>query len=245
MSKHINSVLRRAVSHYEALVVNVRRLNPAASFAPYSGYDVFSSNYEESTDAIDKFEVGPVTINLPMRGQAGGNDLYVVFQGRIGFDVAAVRELGQLKTRSFASRLGYFAQVKDTLEHVYGVHCDLDTERVAHPAFHAQLVSFGQEFLPHVQAHVPVPLEHDRMTGVLHGVRLPTAQLDFFAIIVQLAADHLLWQNSGEEERNGFNELLKLDREVKGLTPDIPSLRTGAALPCHRAPHWYADTQPV
>ncbi len=240
MSRYVNSVLSRAVSHYEALVANVQRLDQAASFAPYSGYDVFRPIYGESTDEVVKFDVGPVTINLPVRGQAGGNDLYVVFQGKIGLDVEAVRQSDQLRTRSFKSRLGYFSQVKETLEHVFGVHCDLDTERLAHPAFHAQLVSFGQEFLPYVQEQVPVPLEHDRMTGVLHGVRIPTAQLDFFAIIVQLAADHLLWQNSGDDERNGFNELLTLDRQVKGLTPEITSLRNAAAHPCHRAPHWYA-----
>lgn len=241
MSKYVNSVLSRAVSHYAALVETVQRLDQAASFTPYSGYDVFRPVYGESTDEIVTFDVGPVTINLPVRGQAGGHDLYVVFQGKIGLDVQAVRQSGQLRTRSFKSRLGYFSQVKDTLEHVFGVHCDLDTERLAHPAFHAQLVSFGQEFLPYVQEQVPVPLEHDRMAGVLHGVRIPTAQLDFFAIIVQLAADHLLWQKSGDDERNGFNDLLNLDRQVKGLTPEITSMRNAAARPCHRAAHWYAE----
>lgn len=239
MSKHLNKVWTKAGSHFEALIAAVQRVHPAASFVPYSGYEAFKPNVADSTDAICIFEIDPLIINLPVRGQASGNDLYVVFQGRIGFDVDSVVSHNILKTVSFASRLGYFTRVKDTLEHVLGMHCDLDIERVAHPAFHAQLVSFGSEFSPVVQSYVPAPL-HDRMTGVLHGVRIPTAQLDFFALIVQLAADHLLWQKSGTPEREGFDDLVRLDKQVKGITPEIDFLCHSATLPCHRGPHWYA-----
>lgn len=223
----------------------MERLNPAASFKPYSGYEVFQPNHAASTDQVVQFEIGPVIVNLPVRGQADGNDLYVVFQGRIGFEVDAVLADDRLKTVSFASRIGYFAQIKDTLEHVMGFHCDLDVERIAHPAFHAQLVSFGDDFLPLVQQYVPAPLEHDRMKGALHGVRIPTAQLDFFAIIVQLAADHLLWKESDERERKGFDDLVRLDKQIKGITPQILSLKESASLPCHRGPHWYATAPPT
>jgi hypothetical protein len=241
VAKHTNAVLGRVVAHYESLIATVQAVNPAATFYPDRGYDVFSPDFEHSTDEVARFEIRPVKINLPLKGQSTSNDLYVVFEGRLGVDVAAAREQELIVTKSFASRAGYFTWNKHSLEHVFGVHCDLDTERLAHPAFHAQLVSFGTEFHPHVRELIDVPLGTDRMAGVLHGVRLPTAQMDFFAFIVQLAADHLMWEESGEEERKGFNELLKLDRGVKGLTLEIGPLREAAEVPCHRGPRWYAE----
>lgn len=241
MAKHINEVHGRVVAHYESLLARIQSVNTAAVFFPDRGYDVFKPNFERSTDNVAHFDIHPVKINLPLRGQLTSNDLFVVFEGRIGLDVAAVRNQDVLLTESFASRAGYFTWNKQSLDHVFGVHCDLDTERLAHPAFHAQLVSFGAHFHPHVRELIDVPLGTDRMAGVLHGVRLPSAQMDFFAFIVQLVADHLMWEQSGEEERKGFNELLKLDQGVKGLTPQITSLRRGAELPCHRGPHWYAE----
>lgn len=241
VAKHTNAVLGRVVAHYESLIATVRAVNPAATLLPDRGYDVFRPNYEESTDDIAHFEILPVKINLPLKGQLTSNDLYVVFEGKLGLDVAAARQHESLLIKSFASRAGYFAWCNQSLEHVFGVHCDLDTQRLAHPSFHAQLVSFSAHFQPHVREMIDVPLGVDRMAGILHGVRVPTAQIDFFAFIVQLVADHLMWERSGEEERKGFNELLKLGRVVKGLTSEIPCLSRGAELPCHRGPHWYSD----
>ena len=42
--------------------------------------------------------------------------------------------------------MGYFRLKGDRLEHVYGVHYDMDERRDGHPVFHAQLGRAREEF---------------------------------------------------------------------------------------------------
>lgn len=240
VAKEINRIWGLLNGHFSALQEHVRRVNQATQFTPADGWEVFKPDYEKSTDEIAHFEINPLLINMPERGNLPSNDLFVVFAGRISCDVNAALNQ-KLLTRGFASKVGYFARKRSALDHVYGAHYDFDIERLAHPAFHAQLGSYSDEFLPYVldYGRLNLPIENDRMQGLLQNIRVPIAQLDFFSCLIQLVADHLLWEDSGTNERQVFDDLVKLDHLVQGTTAEIPSLVNGSHIPCHRGSHWY------
>jgi hypothetical protein len=245
MSKSINAIQGALVAHWDNLRDNIRRVNSGLQFEPSVGYTLIQPDYENSTDDTASFKVGPVVVNLPERGDHVTANLFVVADCSLSFNAAAYRADKRLVISGYATHVGYFRRGNTHLQHVYGVHYDFDTQRPAHPVFHAQLKSFATEFEPHIREQFNVTLEaEDRVKDMLQNVRLPSAQLDFFSLIVQLAADHLIWQDSGHEERSAFNDILNLDGGITGASQASVQLCIGAAIPCHRATHWYARLQP-
>jgi hypothetical protein len=74
---------------------------------------------------------------------------------------------------------------------------------------------------------------------MLRNVRVPTAQMDVFSLFVELCADHLLYEQSGPEEREAFNSLLHRSAFCRGAALRLPQLATEEARACYRARHWY------
>lgn len=244
MAKANVAIQSALVNHWDSVRDNLRRVNSRIQFLPNDGYVIFQPSYEKSTAEISVFKVAPVVVNLPERGDKSKSDLYVVAEGELNFNIARYKATKQLVSSGFATHVGYFRKSSQKLQHIYGVHFDFDIRRPAHPVFHAQMASFGEPFSEHVnqQFSVNLPLE-DRVKGMLQNVRLPIAQLDFFSLIIQLAADHLMWEHSGDEEKRAFNDLLQLDGSLVGASASAPWLCTGTAMPCHRAIHWYSPLQ--
>jgi len=244
MSKHNNAIQRALVSHWDSLRDNIRRLNSGIQYQPSDGYSLFQLDYAKSNDTTAVFNVGPVVINLPERGDHVAANLFVVADCTLSFDVQAYKADKRLVSSAYATHVGYFRLGSTQLQHVYGVHYDFDVVRPAHPVFHAQFASMVMKLEPHVREHFNITLESDdRVKHMLQNVRLPSAQLDFFSLVVQLAADHLMWEQSGPTERAAFDDILKLDEGIIGASQACPQLRAGAAVPCHRALHWYARQQ--
>jgi hypothetical protein len=182
------------------------------------------------------FEITNVTFNVPERAN-GATDIYIVATGRIYLDETALNPPSTLKTVSFATEVGYFRKTRRGLEHVYGAHYDFALDEIGHPVFHAQLKSYnerGQEVSETFQLGCE---STDCVGGVLRTVRLPTAQMDFFALIVQICADHLLSKDSGDEERRAFADLRKVSQDIQGAGYLAARLTNTAG--CMRAPHWY------
>jgi hypothetical protein len=246
MAKGVNAIQGAIIAHWDKIKEHIGRVHSGSQFSPGDGYAVFKVDYASTTAEEIVITVGPVVINLPERANHHATDLFVVAEGKLNFNLTAFNETGRLVSCGYASHVGYFKRAHETLEHVYGVHYDFDIDRPAHPVFHAQFKSFGQEFIPHLQelCQLTLPLV-DRMSGMLQNIRLPIAQLDFFSVIIQLAADHLMWVDSTSDERNTFNEIVKLDHAIMGASTVAPWLTQGAALPCHRAIHWYAPLAPA
>lgn len=80
----------------------------------------------------------------------------------------------------------------------------------------------------------------DHVEGIFKTVRIPTAQMDLFALLMQLAADHLMSERSSQEDRNTFKELGDSNRKMKGAGYLWPSLEQ--APKCMRAVHWYRES---
>ncbi len=241
MAKAHVAIRNALVSHWNGVRDHLRRVNSGIQFQPNDGYTIFQPDYNKSSAEISVLKIVPVVINLPERADKSKSELFVVVEGELNFNVARYSSTRRLVSSGFATHVGYFRQGSRDLQHVYGVHYDFDVNRPAHPVFHAQMTSFGEPFVQHVREHfsLNLPLD-DRVKGMLQNVRLPIAQLDFFSLIVQLAADHLMWEHSGNEEKKAFNDLLRLDGSLVGASAAAPWLCTGTAAPCHRALHWYA-----
>jgi hypothetical protein len=240
MSKSIFAMQAALVAHWDNLRDTIRRVNSGIQFLPSEGFTLFQPNFAESTREIASFTVGPLVVNLPERGNHHTANLFVVAVCSLNFNLFAFNQDRRLVSSGFASHVGYFRRGNTHLQHVYGVHYDFDTQRPAHPVFHAQLKSFATQFEPHVREQFNITLEGDDLVkNMLQNVRLPSAQLDFFSLIVQLVADHLMWEKSGPDERSAFNEILKLDGGIVGTSKACAELCAGAAIPCHRGTHWY------
>jgi hypothetical protein len=124
---------------------------------------------------------------------------------------------------------------------VFGAHYDFALNEIGHPVFQGQMRSFA-EFGAHIREHYGIndPVE-DVVRGVLNRVRVPTAQMDVFSLVIQICADHLLYKEAGPEETDAFKALLRKSKFCKGAGFQVPSLTSDDARTCYRARHWYPE----
>jgi hypothetical protein len=233
-----NRILRVLASQWENTLVELLRMHSSAEARPTDPQELFRP-IESEDDAIARFTFGPVAFNLPERAYNLKVDLFAVVQGRLAFDRESFRNDGTLVTHDFATEVGYFRHRPRALVHVYGAHYDLANDELGHPVFHSQLKPFpGLSGTITEQYAVNVPTK-DSMRGLLKTVRVPTAQMDVFSLMVQLCADHLLSNSSGQQEKNAFNALLENDTFCLGAGGRFPRLTNDVARRCYRALHWY------
>jgi hypothetical protein len=148
---------------------------------------------------------------------------------------------GYIRTCHFATETGYFRVNGDyeQLRHVYGAHYDLDKDLAGHPRFHAQHRSFFQfaaEVLRHLGSDIPT---EDGMTGVLNTVRIPCAQMDIFAVLLQTIGDRLMTNKPSNQQKATFAALVGRSKEILGCGYLFPTMSNPIATSCYRAPHWY------
>jgi hypothetical protein len=166
-------------------------------------------------------------------------DLVVVLEGSFAFSRESFKEQGLLRTAGFVSHVGYFRRKADRLVHVFGAHYDFSEREVGHPTFHVQMKSF-LGLAAHVREQYTVPAaDEDLVKGVLKTVRVPTAQMDPFSLVLQLCADHLVHKDSSEEEKAAFNSLVEKSAFWQGAAYRIARLTNPSAVQCYRAMHWY------
>lgn len=195
---------------------------------------------EQVTGGIAKLDCGAAVFKLSERANAPP-EMYVVVQGAI-----CVRESGlsrsSLQTMWFGTRVGYFRYKRNRLEHVYGVHYDMDERGGGHPIFHAQLGP-AKEFASVIQKQFHLDAELvDRMGPMLRNVRTPTAQMDFFSVCTQLCADHLMSGNPTDNHREviaAFNGVRSACDFLQGAAHGMAYLNDGKAPGCYRSYHWY------
>jgi len=185
------------------------------------------------------FEVRPVVFNFRERANHRTADMYVVVCGRLYFDGAWIRENSLLRTRNFATEVAYFRMNNDGLDHVYGAHYDFEPNKAGHPVFHAQMRSFCERFQQIVDLYEFECKPNDLIPGVLRTVRLPSAQMDFFSFVLQLCADHLINEESGQEELAAFKDLRTASAAIQGAGFRFPGFADPAVRGCMRANHWY------
>ena len=217
----------------------MKKMNQATAVRPDSPHQVI--RVVEELKGIVKFDFGPVVFNLCERKDDRNPNMYVVVKGSIC--VAENNESCQpLQTMSFKTQVGYFRRKDDQLEHVYGVHYDMDERGCGHPVFHAQLgpeTEFASEIKEqfHFEACVV-----DCVNPMLRNVRTPTAQMDFFSVWTQLCADHLMSVDetgSDPQVTEGFKDVRSACKVLQGAAHRLTYLKDGKAPKCYRSYHWY------
>lgn len=233
-------VQRALIAHWESVRLCIERLNNSASVIPADAAGLFQVSRSDA-DVIE-FDIGPTLLILPERAKQVSNQMHIVVKGRLTIDKKHFISTDQLRTVHFQSEAGYFRLKSDrTLQHVFGAHYDLTQDEVGHPAFHAQLKSF-LDFAAIVQGRYSDTALNvtNGMENILKTVRLPSAQMDYFSLLIQAVADHLMSPtSSSSEDLVVFRELLGKSKAIQGRAYDIARLQAPSATVCYRSVHWY------
>ena len=234
MNRHEQTAQKLLVEQWNAIHTQLGRLSlPAAR--PNDAYRIFSLIEDQKVEGQVGFEINPVTFHVPERANQTAN-LYIVARGRIYLDIAEL-EHQKVKTVQFGTEVGYFRKKDKTLEHVFGAHYDLAASEIGHPLFHAQMRSYSERGAVAAEEFQLDCTPSDLVKGVLRTIRLPIAQMDFFSLVLQITADHLMSRDSGEEEKQAFAQMRRLNQTMQGAGHLWPSL--ASAPPCMRSFHWY------
>jgi hypothetical protein len=233
-----NGIHRILVSQWDHLKAELERLNSAAEVRPGDGYGVFQL-VEGVSPAIVSFVLSQVVFNLPERANDHSTDLFVVVEGGLSFRRRDFAEQAILATQEFRTKVAYFRRSPNCLTHVYGAHYDFSLRELGHPVFHGQVRNYP-ELSESIKVHYGVDHEVDDLVkGLLKTVRVPTAHMDIFSLFLQLCADHLLYTDSGPEEKAAFDSLLQRSAFCRGAAFQVPRLGSEEARTCYRARHWY------
>jgi hypothetical protein len=209
---------------------------------PDDGYRIFSLIEDDPRTPAGQIAycVDPVVFQVPERASDHASNMFIVVKGRIYLDNNALKNDKVLKTMNFGTEVGYFRFKDNKLNHVYGAHYDFSLNEVGHPVFHGQMRSFNDRCAVVSENYEGIGAESlDYMEKVLRNVRLPTAQMDFFGVVLQIAADHLMNKDSSEEQKGIFEELCELSKEIQGAAHRWLELKEAGS--CMRARHWYPD----
>jgi hypothetical protein len=192
----------------------------------------------ESDGKGSRFSCGPVVFAVPERANATSAGLFVVVDGFLDFGQPSQGDTRRT-TLHFGTRVGYFRRDGDEITHVYGAHYDMDETLPGHPVFHGHLSSQDEMRAQVVSTFHVTGAGDNRADRLLRNVRTPTAQMDFFSVITQIGADHLISERSGPEVLEGFRLLRRACDFFVGAGAHLPHLNTRPAAYCYRSTHWY------
>lgn len=234
MNKNQSSAHRLLVQRWEAAMVGFDAIG--IDVHPASAYDVFSltANHPKPAGVIG-FDIKPTIFNLPERAQDVSSDLYIFAKGWIDLDEAEVVE-HRLRTVGFGTEAAYFRARQNSLKHVFGVHYDFSVDQKGHPVFHGQVQNYVERGHD-VVALYPFALSEDNpFKEILKTVRMPVAQMDFFALLSQIFADHLIDKDSDTTRLGYFDAVRNASQNIKGVPELLPRI---AEAQCMRGTHWY------
>lgn len=231
--------LKSLHSAWTKKIHGMRQMDAAANVLPQNPYEVFGVE-EGPTDEWVTLNCGPAVFEL--RERAGAKrKIYVVVKGSISVQESNARG-GPLQTMCFTTNVAYFRAKRDRLEHVYGVHYDMDMRGGGHPVFHAQLGPVA-ELAGAIRDRFHVDgIVCNRVRPILRNVRTPTAQMDFFSVFTQLCADHLMsleLRNSSGQVTEAFKAVRRACNCLRGAAHRLSYLNGGEAPECYRSSHWY------
>ena len=223
-------------------VRSMTQMNQGSSVKPFDPGQVIHVEQSAAPDRVD-VRCGPAVFKLCEK--AGGMpEMYVVLKGWISAQVNGERST-KLRTTNFGTTVGYFRSKKDRLEHVYGVHYDMDDDGKGHPVFHSQMRP-AKDLANQIRIQYQVDDEViDYAKCILRNVRVPTAQMDFFSVFTQLCADHLISNsasNNHPEVVSAFCSLRSACNLLQGVAHRLNYLNCKEASDCYRSSHWYGNS---
>lgn len=229
----IESVKQALEITWTNLRSEMRKMTPFAEVRPANGF----FKYTQDKTAV-RVDVAPVSFRLKEKPQADKAKLFVTVAGYMVFESAGEDSFRIIR---FATRVGYFLEKTETLlKHVYGVHYDYDDKNVAHPVFHSQMAPMTG-FMERINAdyHRKFSETEDCVGQLLANVRIPTAQMDAFAVFLQLFSDHFVSSSSDSAAKAAYKKSGELCGRFHGACPDVPRLKNAIVRQSFRPQHWY------
>jgi hypothetical protein len=235
-NREVISIQNDIQAAWQGVLACIRQMHPSSQIRPNSAIDVF---VPDATSQQVKFDVRPVVFHIPERANTSESNLYVAISGWLTFGGPMPAD-SRRTTLRFGTQVGYFREKNGRLDHIYGVHYDMDDELPGHPVFHAQMSSQA-DFRTSITGlfHSEFDSFEDLTAGLLRNVRTPTAQMDVFSVIIQLGADHLVSEVSGPEVHDAFARLREACDFFMGAAGRFPYLNSHPATHCYRSTHWY------
>ena len=232
-------VQQRVDAAWQAVVSGMKTMYPASVVRPVQPGDAFALDRSVGDDEV-KFNILPIVLNVPERATRQDANLYVAITGWLSFIGPDFQTL-PLKTKAFGTEVAYFRSKVGALEHVYGAHYDLDEGAAGHPVFHAQ-VSPKVSMVSSVNDRFGKNFQNvaDLVGGILGNVRMPSAQMDVFAVMLQICADHLIHAESPPNVIDAFHKMRAACEFFIGAAYRMPELNQPPATQCYRSTHWYA-----
>lgn len=239
------AVCRRILSEWRWTTTQLKRLNPAIQHKP-DDQAIIREGERTDTDVIS-VNVGPLVLHVPERGSHTKPSLFVYLEGGYLFSRDTWTRSSALDSTYVYALTAYFRRTgAGDLLLVHGAHYDYTRGSIGHPAFHLQLrgslAKYGEVVKETFSLHGDVI---DGIAHQLRTVRLPSAQLDPFSCIFQIAADQLLPKAADQDQRAAFNQLHSRAElcgpYCRSKTPSqlLPSSTPDTSYHCYRARHWY------
>jgi hypothetical protein len=211
-----------------------------------SGKEIVTVRHWEDGDETFSLDFRPAVFQFSAnpRRPAGHQALWVVLEGRLDFATKVeVVAAPVIHISGFGTHLGYFTDdSRQPIEHVLGMHFDVDKSKPSHPRFHAQHRSMLRlfEVARGREGSLKDRELKDRMQNVAGRVRVPTSHHDPLSALIQLFADNLV---EGREESakvmEAFRSAIALQQELFGPLPPRPAVT--ATEICVRTQHWYCN----
>lgn len=220
--------IRTLIALYDSMVQSMTEMHTACQIKPIQG----SAAIRPGGGSGIRLHCGPIVCLVPERANSSDANLYVVVEGTLDLDPTC----DDLVTTGYQTNFAYFRVRDNEAAHVFGGHFDFGPGALAHPWAHMQLKSQKRLFgSAQDQFHGigSVTVEADPMQDVLGRVRTPTAQMDCLSFLLQVCADHLVYEGSSDRIRTRFHNLSATCTPLKGY----PNPEAGCD--CLRSPHWY------
>ena len=235
-------VQQKVDAAWQAVVSGMQTMYPASVIRPAQLAEAFELDRTAEDDQV-KFNIKPIVLNVPERATRQDANLYVAIAGWLSFEGPDF-QASPMKTKTFGTQVAYFRSKVGALEHVYGAHYDIDEGAPGHPVFHAQ-VSPKADMVTSVNERFGKSYQNvvNLVDGMLGNVRTPSAQMDVFAFMLQICADHLIHSKSPPNVIEAFNKMCVACEFFLGAAYRNPSLNQAPASLCYRAMHWYARAE--
>ena len=136
VNRDVKQAMRLVSIAWNTVQSSMSSIWQGSQIRPRTSNEIFKFESPPSGNEIN-IEVTPIVFVVPERAP-NHKKLYICVKGRIDFESPFPKEPPP-KIKYFSTQVGYFRHHRDHLEHIYGVHYDLDISNFEHPVFHAQM----------------------------------------------------------------------------------------------------------
>ena len=235
MNKNAWRVQQQVQTAWTNAIHHLTQISQWASVRPRTPNQIFILDRNAPDDTI-KFLITPTVFLVSERSGHPGTNLFVVVDGWLSFKPPCTKQI--LRTCDFGTRVAYFREKHNSLDHIFGAHYDMDEKDYRHPVFHAQ-ISSQMEYASHIKVQFSQEKEIcDCVNKLFRTVRIPTAQMDIFSVLVQICADHLIGPQPAAAVTTAF-DLKNAVGFFIGAAHDLSYLNSQPASSCYRGHHWY------